>query len=44
MRLNKAVEILPDHLFVAQGLAALVALGHLTEAQSEAITDDWPVA
>lgn len=44
MRLNKAVEIQPDHPFVAQGLAALVALGHLTEEQAAAITDDWPVA
>ena len=43
-RLNQASMIAPDHPLVDQGLDALVQLGHLTEAQRQAIIDGWPVA
>lgn len=44
MRLNKALEIDPDHPVVADGLNKLVELEHLTAPQRQAVIDDWPVA
>lgn len=43
-RLNQANLIAADHPLVGQGLDALVALGHLTDAQRQAVLDAWPVA
>lgn len=43
MRLTRAQEIDPDHPIVAQGLDSLVALGHLTDTQRQAVLDSWPV-
>ena len=41
-RLNRAAAIEYDHPVVAQGLGALVATGHLTEAQKDAVMAAWP--
>lgn len=43
-RLNQANLIAPDHPLVADGLNALVSLGHLDAAQRQAVVDSWPVA
>ena len=43
-RLNQANLIAPDHPLVADGLDALVSLGHLDEAQRQVVIDSWPVA
>lgn len=43
-RLNQASLIAPDHPLVADGLAKLVDLGHLTDDQRQAVVDSWPVA
>lgn len=43
-RLQQAGQIGPDHALVVQGLASMVSLAHLTEAQRQAVLDSWPVA
>ena len=43
-RIGQAGALTPDHGLVADGLASIVALGHLTEAQADAVLDNWPVA
>lgn len=42
-RLHQANLIAPDHPLVADGLNALVSLGHLDEAQRQVVVDSWPV-
>ena len=41
-RLNIASQVERDHELTQMGMAALVATGHLTEAQVQAIVDAWP--
>ena len=43
-RLNIASQVERDHELTQAGMAALVATGHLTEAQVQAIMDAWPDA
>lgn len=43
-RLNQANLIAADHPLVADGLNKLAELEHLTEAQRQAVLENWPVA
>lgn len=44
LKFELATSLERDHPTTAQGLAALVATGHLTEAGREAIVELWPTA
>lgn len=42
-RVGQAGQIGPDHGLVTDGMASIVTLGHLTQAQADAVVDNWPV-
>lgn len=43
-RIGQAGGLTPDHGLVTDGLASIVTIGHLTQAQADAVVDGWPVA
>ena len=43
-RVGQAGALTPDHGLVTDGLASIVALGHLTQEQADAVLSGWPVA